>query len=121
VVAVEVIFDGAAVTRDDGVLGGVDGYAVQPGVESAVSTELRQGTVGLDESLLGDILGFGRIAHITHDQLDEFVLVLEHQRIKRSLVAALYAANQAEIAHIGAHRALYSHDRRPPRRDLNRP
>ena len=100
---VEVVFDGAAVTGDDGVLGGVDGDAVEPGVERAVAAKLRQRAVRLDEGLLGNVLGFGRIAYISHDQLDHFVLVLEHQRIERPLVAALYAANQAEITRIGAH------------------
>jgi hypothetical protein len=83
--------------------------------------KLRQGAIRLDECLLSDVLGFGRIAHIPHNELDEFVLVLAHQRIERALVAALDASNQAEIAYIGAHGALLPQGKWPPRRDLNRP
>src|SRR5205823_2326995 len=88
---------------DHGVLGGVDRYAIQPGVESAVAAKLRQGSISLDEGFLGDILCFRRVTHVAHDQLDEFVLVLEHQRIECPLVPALHAAYQAQITCIGAH------------------
>src|SRR5205814_342837 len=102
-VAVQIILNGATVTGDHGVLGGVDSYAIQPGVEGAVAAKLRQGSVSLDEGFLGDILCFRRVTHIAHDQLDEFVLVLEHQRIECPLVPALHAAYQAQITCIGAH------------------
>ena len=44
---------------------------------------------------------------VAHDQLDEFVLVLKHQRIKRPLVPALYAPDQTQITSIGAHARLH--------------
>src|SRR2546429_8420502 len=103
VAAVELIFDGAAITGDHGVLRGVNGYAIQPGVEGAVAAKLRQSPIGLDEGFLSDILRLGWVAHVAHDQLDEFVLVLEHQRIECPLVSALDAAYQAQITRIGAH------------------
>ena len=62
--------------RHHGVLGGVDGDAVQPGVESAVAAELRHGPIGLDECLLCHVFGVGRIAHIARHQLHDLVLVL---------------------------------------------
>jgi len=106
VVTVEVIFDGTAVARDYGILGSVDGYAIQPRVESTVTAKLRQRPISLDEGFLGDVLGLGWVAYVAHDQLDEFVLVLEHQRIECPLVAALHAAYQAQITCIGAHPLL---------------
>jgi len=94
--------------------------AVQPGIEGTVAAKLRQGPIGLDEGLLGNVLRLSRVAHIAHDQLDEFVLVLEHQRIERPLVPALHAAYQAQITCIGAHARPLLPIRGPPCRALSR-
>ncbi|MOA03908.1 hypothetical protein D3C78_1234390 [compost metagenome] len=77
--------------------------AVQPGVESAVTAEIAQRPVGLDEGFLRHILGFLGIVHEAHDQPENLVLVLEHQQIERALVTTLDPLDQLLIRFLGLH------------------
>src|ERR1700679_408723 len=79
------------------------GQCVAPRIEGAIAPELRQRPVGLDEGVLCDVFGFCRIAYITHDQLDYFVLVLEDQHIKCPSVPVLHTLDQTQVACVGSH------------------
>ncbi len=79
----------------------VDGDAIEPGVESTIATEVPERAIGFDESLLSDVLGFLGIVDETHDQTENLVLILEHQQIEGTLVAALYALDQLLILLLG--------------------
>jgi hypothetical protein len=57
-----------------------------------------------DEGLLGDVLGFRRIADITLHQFQHLVLILEHQGVEGGFVALLDPAHQRNIACFSPHR-----------------
>jgi hypothetical protein len=61
------------------ILGRIDCNTVNPGVESAVSPELREGPVGLQERLLGHILYLCWVSDETGDESNDFALILGDQ------------------------------------------
>src|SRR6202142_4368174 len=62
-----------------------------------------QGTERFHESLLCNVLGLGRIVHVTHDQLQHLVLVSQDQQIERRALAALDSFDQFEITLLDTH------------------
>ncbi|MNM80051.1 hypothetical protein D3C81_920010 [compost metagenome] len=79
----------------------VDGNAVQPGIKSTVAAKIPKRPVSLDESFLRHILGFMGVVYKTHDQPENLVLILQHQQIERSPVAALNALDKLLILFLG--------------------
>ena len=79
ILQVEIVIHGAALARHQRVLRGVDGDSIQPGIESAIASKRLQGTVGLHERLLCNVLRLGCIVHVSHDQLQHLVLVSQDQ------------------------------------------
>ncbi|MOA01049.1 hypothetical protein D3C78_1204350 [compost metagenome] len=98
--------------RHQVILRRVHGNPVQPRVEGAVTAEVGQGTVGLDERLLRHILSFLGIVHETHDQPENLVLILEDQQIEGALVATLDPLDQQLIRFLGLHSCSF---KRPER------
>ena len=80
----------APTARHQMVLRRVDGDAVQPCVESAVTAKIPECAIGLDEGLLSNILSFLGVVDESHDQTQNLVLILQHQKIE-SLVCRLAA------------------------------
>src|SRR5690625_7072459 len=70
---------------------GIDGNPVQPGIEGAIATEIAQGAISLDKSLLRDVLSLGMVAHIAAYDGKDLVLVLKYEQIARALVTFLHA------------------------------
>ncbi len=83
------------------VLRRVDGDAVQPRVKRTVAAEIAKCTVGLDKGFLRNILGLVGIVNEPHDQPENLVLILQHQQIERSPVAALHALDKLLILFLG--------------------
>src|SRR3546814_13821710 len=88
---VDVLGGRAALVRDEVVLGGVHGDAVQPGIELGVTAEIPDRAVGADEGVLGHVLALAPVGDVAPDQRRDPVLVLEHQQVERGAVAALFA------------------------------
>src|SRR5262249_51167019 len=97
VLCVEVVVRGPAAHRHEMILGRVDRDAIEPGVEGAVATERGSGPVSLEKRLLRNVHRFGGVSDVSHDQLENLVLVLDHQQIERRSVALLHASNQREV------------------------
>ena len=97
--------DSLPALRSQIVLGRIHRNPVQPGIKSTVAAESRQRPVRLEESLLGNVQSLIRVPHITHHQIDDLVLVLEHQQIESTLVALLDTADQLDIGGFSRHTA----------------
>ncbi len=93
----------ASAARHQMILRRIDGDAVQPGVESAVTAKIGECAVGFDKSLLGNILSFMRVMHEPHDQPKDLVLVFHYQQIKRPLVTTLHSLNQLLVLLLSQH------------------
>src|SRR5690606_31627355 len=76
------------------VLCSIDSDSIQPGIKSAVPSEIRQGTIGLDERFLCHILRFMRIVHEASDQGEDLMLIFEYQQIESSLISLLHPCDQ---------------------------
>ena len=79
------------------VLGGVDRDSIEPSVESAIAAERRRCTIRFQKRFLRNVEGFGRVTNVSHDELDDLVLVLDDQQIERRSVALLHASDQREV------------------------
>src|SRR5690606_3475807 len=82
------------------VVGGIDGDAVEPGIEGTVATEVLHGAVGLDESFLGYVLGLVGIAHEAAHQAQEAVLVTQHEQVEGAVVALQYPFHQLFVSRV---------------------
>src|SRR5690606_36814627 len=80
---------------------------VQPGVERAVSSEIRQSTIGLDERFLSRVLRLVPIVYETGHQGENLVLIFQHKQVERPLVSLLYPFYQLLVG-------LFSHGEDPP-------
>ena len=97
VLRVEVVADGLAARCHEMVLGGVDRDSIEPSVERAIAAERRRRTIRLQKRFLRNVKGFGRVTNVSHDELDDLVLVLDDQQIERRSVALLHASDQREV------------------------
>src|SRR5262245_34027931 len=75
VLSIEVVAHGLAPRCDEMVLRGVDRDSIEPRVERAIAPERRGGAIRLQERFLRDIESFGRVTNVSHDELDDLVLV----------------------------------------------
>src|SRR5690625_6900479 len=89
---------------------GIDGNPVQPGIEGAIATEIAQGAISLDKSLLRDVLNLGMVAHIAAYDGKDLVLILKHEQIERAFVTFLYARYQLLVCVL---RRLRCHSKTP--------
>src|SRR5690625_6010318 len=93
---------------------GIDGNPVQPGIEGAIATEIAQGAISLDKSLLRDVLNLGMVAHIAAYDGKDLVLILKHEQIERAFVTFLYARYQLLVCVL---RRLRCHSKTPKHSD----
>ena len=98
ILGIQVELNGFALQGHQIVLRRVDGNPVKPCVERTFTPESRQGPVGLHEGLLGDVESFGRIAHVSHDKLQYFLLVLEYQQVEGAPITPLNSLYEKLIA-----------------------
>src|SRR5690606_41952891 len=66
------------------VLCSIDSDSIQPGIKSAVPSEIRQGTIGRDERFLCHIMRFMRVVHEASDQAEELMPTFEYQQTASS-------------------------------------
>src|SRR3546814_4608822 len=80
---VDVLGGRAALVRDEVVLGGVHGNAVQPGIELGVTAEIPDRAVGADEGVLGHVLALAPVGDVARSE--------EHTSELQSLMRISYA------------------------------
>jgi hypothetical protein len=97
ILGIEIVANGFAAAGDQMVLGRVDRDSIEPGVKGAIAAERRCRPIRLQKRLLRHVQGFGRIANVSHDELDDLVLVFDDQQIERRSVALLHASNQRKV------------------------
>jgi len=73
------------------------GDAIQPRAKRRLTAELRQGTVGAQQSVLDDILGRAPILHDVIDERVETLLVLADDEREGTVIAALGGAHDAGV------------------------
>lgn len=79
------------------VFGGIDRDPVEPGIKGTIATKLRQGPVGLDKGLLGNLFCLGWVSNQAGDQPKDPALILDYQKLKRTLVAVLNPFDQLSV------------------------
>ena len=77
------------------VAGLMQGDAVDPGAEAGVAAEAGDVAEDLDEDLLGDVGGVGRVAEVARDQRVDRMAVLRDEQGKGLLGAGLQLRDEA--------------------------
>jgi len=111
---IDVLVGRAAVMRDQVVLGGIDGDAVQPGGELSLAAEAAERAVGAQEGLLRHVLRLAPVGDVARDHRQHAVLMAAHERIERRAVALLDPFDQLHVelrfgGHVPLRRKVFGH------------